>query len=274
MAELQPPMLSPRGLKQLVGLGLALLATATLLKLVVGVPEPGFFSFNRWGQSAPTLWANLTQLGDTSVVFALLAPVLFRHPRVYFAWLSAVPVGGAMSLMLKRSLDWPRPADVLTLDQFHVVGWVLNGRSFPSGHTITAVALAVMVGLYWRSLPSAARLKPLWVGIALGLLALGAAVSRMAVGAHWPTDLLAGTGVGLMAAAFAAWVLTRWSWHPGPWAQACAAFALLVTSWALMDRAWGEQEPGALVLTLSAMTVWVSLAHWAWQWGRGRLGQT
>jgi membrane-associated phospholipid phosphatase len=274
MAEHEPRLLSPRGLKRLVWLGLALLLTATLLKLVLGVPEPGFLSVNQWAQSAPNFWANLTQLGDTAVVFALLTPVLCRHPRVYFAWLSAVPIGGAMSLILKRSLDWPRPADVLPLDQLHVVGWVLNGRSFPSGHTITAVALAVMVGLYWQSLSSATRVKPLWVWAALGLLAWGAAVSRMAVGAHWPTDLLAGTGVGLMAAAFAAWVLARWSWQPGPWAQACASLALLTTSWALMDRAWSEQEPGALVLTVAAVTVWVSLVHWAWQWGRGQLRQT
>ncbi|NBO15997.1 MAG: phosphatase PAP2 family protein, partial [Betaproteobacteria bacterium] len=202
--SIQPVLMATR--QQLVTVawsGLILFFLGLALKQWWGVPEPGFMWVNSWGRQTPELWACLTQLGDTSVVFALLAPVLCRHPRIYLAWLAAVPVGGAVSFVLKRGLDWPRPPDVMALDQLNVVGLVLNGRSFPSGHAITAVAVAMMVALH-LPVPHAWR-RPVQLGLLS--LALGVLLSRLAVGAHWPTDVLAGAGVGLLSAVVAATVL-------------------------------------------------------------------
>lgn len=61
--------------------------------------------------------------------------------------------------------------------------------SFPSGHTATSVAMAAIIFLAHR------RLGWLAIGAAT-LIALG----RMAVGVHYPTDLMGGIVVGLLAA--------------------------------------------------------------------------
>ena len=66
--------------------------------------------------------------------------------------------------------------------------------SFPSGHTVTVCALAAALALIWRPLA--------WPGFALALLV---ALSRIMIGAHWPSDVLAGAWLGI------AWTL--WMRH-------------------------------------------------------------
>ena len=258
--SIQPVMqASKKSVVVLAWLGLVLFFAGLALKQAWGVPEPGFGVINRWGAWAPEWWAALTQLGDTSVVFALLAPVLCRHPRMYLAWLAAVPVGGAASLLLKRILDWPRPADVLPLDQLHVVGLVLNGRSFPSGHTITIVAVATMVALH-LPIPAVWR-RPVQAGLLV--LVLGVMLSRMAVGAHWPSDLIAGAGLGLLAAVVAALVLHRMDLRPSRGWVWLAWAVLGITSVALLDRVV-DNEPGQWVLAVAAFTIWLSFLRALW----------
>jgi hypothetical protein len=65
----------------------------------------------------------------------------------------------------------------------------------PSGHSASAVAFAVAVGLVKPSL-----------GFALAPAALGVAYSRVHTGAHWPSDVLFGSAIG----AGAALVTRRW----------------------------------------------------------------
>ena len=62
--------------------------------------------------------------------------------------------------------------------------------SFPSGHTCASFAAA---GVYWRMLPKK-------FGIPLVILAAMIAFSRLYVGVHYPTDVLAGLLIGLFAA--------------------------------------------------------------------------
>lgn len=258
--SIQPVMMaSKKGLVAVAWLGLLLFALGLALKQFWTLPEPGFATVNQWGRLAPEVWAALTQLGDTSVVFALLAPVLCRHPRMYIAWLAAVPVGGLASLLLKRGLDWPRPADVLPLDQLHVVGLVLNGRSFPSGHTITIVAAATMVALH-MPVPASWR-RPVQLGL-LGLV-VASVLSRMAVGAHWPSDLIAGAGLGLLAAVVSALLLHRMDLRPPNWSVWLAWALLLITSFALTDRVLAL-EPGHWVLALAALSIWLSFLRALW----------
>ena len=258
--SIQPVLVATR--RQLVSvawLGLILFFVGLLLKQGWDLPEPGFMAINQWGRWAPELWASLTQLGDTSVVFALLAPVLCRHPRTYLAWLAAVPVGGVVSFALKRGLDWPRPPDVIPLDQLHVVGLVLSGRSFPSGHAITAVAVAMMVALH-MPVPHAWR-KPVQVGLLS--LAVGVLLSRLAVGAHWPADVIAGAGVGLLSAVVAASVLHKIDVRPPEWGIWLAWAMLGGTSLDLVDRVL-DKEPGQAVLAVAAVTIWLSFLRAVW----------
>ncbi len=119
---------------------------------------------------------------STALVIALL---LAR--RRFEALLVAISVtsGGIVVYVLKAIAGRTRPA--LWETQWY---W---GSSFPSGHTlvVTAFALATAIGVtrIWpRKRNFAMSIAIVWV--------LSVAVSRMALGVHWPTDVLAAACIG------------------------------------------------------------------------------
>ena len=162
-----------------------------------------FHWFNAWpAWSGNVLWADLTVLGDTVFVFALLLPWWRRRPDiVYAAFLAAVPATLWVDV-LKPLVDSPRPAAVLGASAIHVIGPVLTARSFPSGHTTAIFTLAGVVAL------SLTRSRWRWPVLGLATL-IG--ISRCAVGAHWPLDVLGGAFGGWLSA-WAGVVLAR-RWH-------------------------------------------------------------
>lgn len=93
--------------------------------------------------------------------------------------------GAALTLALKALFGRPRPALWPTLE--------VSNFSFPSGHTLgtasCAVALALVVG---RLRPDWRRAAVITAGCWIALMAL----SRMVLGVHWPTDVIAGAALG------------------------------------------------------------------------------
>ncbi len=79
------------------------------------------------------------------------------------------------------------------------VSWALGDErtySFPSGHALFAVTLyGTLTWLAWRGATAGRR-----VGLAAvaGGLTVGIGVSRVYLGMHWPTDVLAGYAVGVV----------------------------------------------------------------------------
>ncbi len=96
---------------------------------------------------------------------------------------AAAGVGVALFIALKQVFKRPRPcvyhcwADLLPPDQF----------SFPSGHSITAFAVAVSLGLFYPSLMP-------------GLLfcAVSVAISRIMLGMHFLSDVVVGSSIGAL----------------------------------------------------------------------------
>lgn len=76
---------------------------------------------------------------------------------------------------------------------------VPQGSSWPSGHTAVASAIAATV---------AAR-SGIVGNVLCGAYALGVGVSRIRVGVHYASDIIAGAGVGLIAAALSRSVATK-----------------------------------------------------------------
>jgi len=151
-------------------------------------------------------WWLLTWLGDAQFTLALLAIAALPHaPR----WLMAMLWGALPTTLFVHGLKWAvhaeRPISVLGPEGVHVVGAALRHGSFPSGHTATAFLAAGCVVLCL----SAMRQRR-W---ALPIIAVAALVglSRVAVGAHWPLDVLVGAAGGWGCAALGVWAANRWS---------------------------------------------------------------
>lgn len=144
---------------------------------------------------------DVTALGSVAVLGILtVAAIGFllieRRPRT--AGLVIVGVGGGqiLSSLLKHGFARPRPE--LVPPDIHVYT-----ASFPSGHTmmsaITYLTLAILLSR--AAMSAAARVYILAVGVLLTLLV---GVSRIYLGVHWPTDVVAGWAAG------AAWAALWW----------------------------------------------------------------
>ena len=72
-------------------------------------------------------------------------------------------------------------------------------HAFPSGHSARAALLAVL----------AFALGPWWLGVLLACWAVGVATSRVTLGVHYLSDVVAGAVLGLVCGGVAALVLTR-----------------------------------------------------------------
>lgn len=171
-----------------------------------------FLAWNSSFAAMPSaLWSAITLLGDAAVLMPVLALFVLGRPRVWAAMLASVPVGALLSTSVKHWAAVPRPAAVLEQTWFNLIGPALHNNSFPSGHAISAFAAAAAVLATCVARPQRGRD---WALITCGLLAATViALSRVAVGAHWPLDLAAGAAIGWLAGLSGA-ALAR---HPGWW---------------------------------------------------------
>jgi undecaprenyl-diphosphatase len=171
---------------------------ATLLSL------PGFdrrlcLVANRWGarRAVALFFGVISRLGDGVFWYSLMAVLaIFGGWQGAVAALQMLLTGGlALGLyrLLKRWTRRPRPfrscdgviARVPPLDEF----------SFPSGHTLHAVSFTI-VALAWF---------PTLAPLLLPFTALVAA-SRVVLGLHYPSDVLAAIGLGGVLGAVSLWI--------------------------------------------------------------------
>ena len=143
------------------------------------------------------LWINITLWGDTMVLLCLMAPLLAYRPEWVYGLIASIPLGGLLSSLLKKGFSAPRPGDVLTASDYHALSDVLTGHSFPSGHSITAFAMASVVLACLRN--EEKRAAVVWMKMAVLSIALLIGCSRIALGVHWPIDVMAGACVGWIA---------------------------------------------------------------------------
>lgn len=178
------------------------------------------------------LWTSLSLLGNGWALVALTLPLLLFGPRLFMAGLFSGLLAGVISRIAKIIASSPRPAGVLDISTFHIIERPLLHSSMPSGHTMTAFAIST--ALYF-SIRKGQRKKYLW----LFLLAIGTGVSRMAVGAHWPEDVLVGSALGYLCGLSAANLATRVPMkylQLNQWPAALIAFFSLVTAYILLTQ--------------------------------------
>ena len=88
---------------------------------------------------------------------------------------------------IKNFVKMPRPIGIEGLESLRVE--TATGYSFPSGHTQTATT-------FWTSLIYLFRKT--WIFIVGILMILGAGISRLYLGVHWPLDVVFGWGFGIV----------------------------------------------------------------------------
>jgi undecaprenyl-diphosphatase len=81
-------------------------------------------------------------------------------------------------------------------------------RGFPSGHTAEATIVFMTIAVLVATLAIDRRIKTLVFGIA-GFVSIGVGMSRLYLGAHWPSDIVAAWLLGLAWALLARITLER-----------------------------------------------------------------
>jgi membrane-associated phospholipid phosphatase len=193
---------STLGLTSFLGLFVCLLILAGLGWLCQEVWEREAFSFDKafmmWVHqwSSPLLdkfMIGATRLGDPEIVVSVILVNLvwfLVRGRRYTALMLIVACTGALALNVGLKLVFARPRPVLWP---HLINEASYG--FPSGHALGSLVLygfLAYVFACWYPRQSG------WIyGIATGTVAL-IGLSRIYLGVHFPTDILAGYSVGIL----------------------------------------------------------------------------
>ena len=137
-----------------------------------------------------------THYGDGLMWIPLGIYVFFYRRKYFIAVVAGVLISTLLAQILKRVIfpDELRPISYLS-ETFHVhiVDGVTMRRahSFPSGHTTTAFAMALIMAYIIN--------RKVW-SIVLPLFASLAGYSRVYLGQHFPTDVFAGMCIGIVSA--------------------------------------------------------------------------
>ncbi|MCP5315578.1 MAG: phosphatase PAP2 family protein [Chromatiaceae bacterium] len=188
---------------ELLWLSMAFVVLAFGLAIATGGYHGGFETLHRLSQAAwpDEIWKLITWFGDGRVLIVFSLPFVRRRPEIFWALIVGVVIAGLYTRGAKILFDVPRPPAVLPPDEIRVVGRVLKHGSFPSGHTLSAFLFAGVLfafGNRWR-----ARLPLLAAATLVG-------ISRVALGVHWPQDIIAGAFSGLLLAAAAVALTRKW----------------------------------------------------------------
>jgi undecaprenyl-diphosphatase len=153
---------------------------------------------------------DITALGSPTVLTLLIVAtcaLLLLGRRVHDALmvLGATASGGIATRLLKLSFDRPRP-------EFMPHDLYIASASFPSGHAMgSAVVYLTLAAMLARVIPG--RRFKLFVLFAAATLAVLVGISRVYLGVHWPSDVVAGWAAGAFWAIawwVAAWGVDRW----------------------------------------------------------------
>lgn len=147
----------------------------------------------------------LSTLGVGAVQVVLAASLLCFSNFRRLAWLLVAgwAVSGLAVQLVKSQTIRLRP--LVDPETIATPGELLHKGSFPSGHTATSFALAVLVFLYW---PGRRRQLVGTVGL---ILALAVGFSRIYRGVHWPTDVIGGALIGTASALLVASAVSYFS---------------------------------------------------------------
>jgi undecaprenyl-diphosphatase len=138
---------------------------------------------NKWLDS---FMFSITQLGEGWIVLFIMTAIHYGLGTADF-WYGqsfvTVLAAGVVCQVVKKY--FPRSRPVCILPNVNVIGKRLTSGSFPSGHTATSFALAVVFSYHWGDFTCLFFMMAVLIG-----------VTRIYVGAHFPFDVFWGGLIG------------------------------------------------------------------------------
>ena len=155
---------------------------------------------NRWGGGghSRSYFATISRLGDGVFWYVLMAALILVDGMTGLAASAHLAATGVIALTLYKLLKrWTRRPRPFASDA-RIQAWVapLDEFSFPSGHTLHAVAFSLVAMAHYPLLA--------WV---LVPFTASVAASRVVLGLHYPSDVLAATAIGSGLAGLSLWLV-------------------------------------------------------------------
>lgn len=154
--------------------------------------HPGWVDATVW-------WTNIFAPWPLRVAALVLVVWLWKRSRATALWvITTMAAGGVLGALLKLLIERHRPSFLDPIAR-------ATGYSFPSGHALNA---ALAAGIFVLVLLPVVRHRwMLWAGATI--VAVGTAVSRVIIGVHWTSDVIAGLLLGVAVVAASAAAFTR-----------------------------------------------------------------
>ena len=181
-------------------------------------------AFRTGGEGSPPIgpsWLpeavrDVTALGSATIlIFVTAATVIYllitsRRAAALFVFV-AVAGGQILSSLLKMVIDRARPDIVPHLAE-------VQTASFPSGHAMLSAVTFLTLGALAARIAPGRAVSGYILGLAI-FLTLAVGLSRIYLGVHWPSDVLAGWCAGA-AWAMLCWLVAQWVLRRGGQARA------------------------------------------------------
>ena len=169
----------------LIGL---LLLTLLMVVLATGLDNSLFIKLNQGSMVlGDSFWGFLTTLADPMVAPLLVFSLFHKNQLFLRAFFMTLFLALIVNYSLKYGFDAERPASVLKEGSFNLIGPVPLSPSFPSGHTLTIFSLMGLLSAWYQKHS---------VSYAVFAIASIISLSRISVGAHWPSDVIFGALLG------------------------------------------------------------------------------
>jgi len=193
-------------------------------KVLLSMREPGDHSDPLGPEWVEEMCRDLTSLGSGGILILITLAAaaylaLLRKTRIMLFLFAAVFGGMIISLLLKDLFARPRP-DLISKEALPLT------LSFPSGHSMSAAVVYLTLGALLARVQPNFRLKAYLLSLAL-LITIVVGLTRVYLGVHWPTDVLAG-----------------WTAGAG-WALICWTIALLLQKQGTVERVASEKPPAS-----------------------------
>jgi len=155
---------------------------------------------------------DVTSLGSPAVLTLITAAALgflalVRQWTAALFVLASICGGSAISFALKDLIQRPRPDLIAAAAQTQTY-------SFPSGHAFLSAVTFLTLGALLARMQRKAEVKIYFLSLAIAITVL-VGMSRIYLGVHWPTDVLAGWCAGA-AWAILCWLAAEWLGAPRP----------------------------------------------------------